>query len=333
MRILTTIVALTFTFYLSAQELHLGGKALSPNHGKVYLQKYVNKSFITIDSAEVRDGHFDFRKRSDLKLPEIYGLSYLSSTANPFDSFIIFLDEGNIEVELDSTSQFRNTVVNGSKEHALFKELISKQENITSLIQKHPNSIAALYILYRYHSFRIKPAELRKVLSFLDPRFENTEYVKVLTELASTLERIGIGEKAPEFVAYDDKGNEIKSSSLVGNGYVLLDFWASWCAPCRAENPNLVKVYSKFKDKGLNIVSISLDNNVERWKTAYTKDHLEWLQLIDKKAWAGDGVVKFGIRLIPSNFLIDSDGKIIAHNLKGEDLELFLEELFNTTKP
>ena len=275
------------------------------------------------------NGRFDFSKRSDLRLPEIYGLSYLSSTANPFDSFIIFLDEGNIEVELDSTSQFRNTVVNGSKEHALFKELISKHEDITSLIQKYPGSIAALYILYRYHSFRISPVELRKALSFLDPRFKDTEYVKVLTELASTLEKIGIGEKAPEFVAYDEKGNEIKSSSLIGNGFVLLDFWASWCAPCRAENPNLVKAYSKYKDKGLNIVSISLDNNAERWKTAYTKDRLEWLQLIDKKAWAGDGVVKFGIRLIPSNFLIAPDGKIIAHNLKGENLELFLEELLN----
>ncbi len=329
MRKIVTIVALTFALSLSAQELHLGGKALNPNHGKVYLQKYVNKSFITIDSAEVRDGRFEFRKRSDLKLPEIYGLSYLSSTANPFDSFIIFLDEGNIEVELDSISQFRNTNVYGSKEHALFKELVSKRENIISLIQKHPSSIAALYILYRYHSFRITPVELRNALSYLDSRFQDTEYVKVLTELASVLEKIGIGENAPEFVAYDENGNEIKSSSLIGNGFVLFDFWASWCAPCRAENPNLVKAYSKYKDKGLKIVSISLDNNAERWKNAYTKDHLGWLQLIDKNAWAGDGVVKFGIRLIPANFLISPDGKIIAHNLKGDNLELFLNELLD----
>ena len=114
----------------------------------------------------------------------------------------------------------------------------------------------------------------------------------------------------------------------MGNSYVLFDFWASWCPPCRAENPNLVKAYAKYKNKGLSIVSISLDNNVERWQSAYTNDGLSWLQLIDRKAWAGDGVVKFGIRLIPANFLISPEGKIIAHNLKGDDLEQFLKELF-----
>lgn len=328
MRIIFSIISFVlFAGSIAAQKVNLGGSTLNPNNGKVYLQKYVNKSFHTIDSAAVVNGQFKFAQRSDLKLPEIYGLSYNSSTANPFDSYIIFLDDGNVNVQLDSVAQFRNTKVTGSREHALFEQLLGQRKQILSLIQENPQSLAALYILYRYYSYRVSSEELRNILSYVDEKYKDTEYVQVLEELASTLEKVGIGEHVPDFVAYDQAGKEVKSSSLVGNSYVLFDFWASWCPPCRAENPNLVKAYAKYKNKGLSIVSISLDNNVERWQSAYTNDGLSWLQLIDRKAWAGDGVVKFGIRLIPANFLISPEGKIIAHNLKGDDLEQFLKEL------
>ena len=329
MRIIFSIVVFTlFAGSMAAQEVSLSGSTLNPNNGKVYLQKYVNKSFHTIDSVTVVNGQFEFAQRSDLKLPEIYGLSYTSSTADPFDSYIIFLDEGNVSVQLDSVAKFKNTKVTGSREHALFEKFLGQRKQILTLIQENPQSLAALYILYRYYSYRVSSEELRNILSYVDKKFKDTEYVQVLEKLASTLEKVGIGEQVPEFVAYDQTDKEVKSSSLVGSGYVLFDFWASWCPPCRAENPNLVKAYAKYKDKGFEIVSVSLDNNVERWQSAYTKDGLSWLQLIDRKAWAGDGVVKFGIRLIPANFLISPEGKIIAHNLKGDDLEQFLKELF-----
>lgn len=325
--VVTMMMALSGITAVSAQEVHLSGDAVNPHSGYVYLQKYINKSFFTVDSVEIRDGRFDFPTRSDLKLPEIYGLSYTSSTANPFDSFIIFLDKGDVSVKLDSASQYRHTVVSGSEEHSRFQELVRQRKDIVTLIHENPKSLAALYILYRYHSFRITPERLREALSYVDPSFKETEYVTVLEELASTLQKVNIGEQVPEFVAYDKNLQEVKSSSLIGKDYVLFDFWASWCPPCRAENPNLVNVYDKYKDKGFKIVGVSLDNNLERWEKAYSSDHLSWLQLVDQKAWAGDGVVKFGIRLIPANFLISPEGKIVAHNLKGNDLELFLNEL------
>ena len=322
---LITMIGITA---VSAQEIHLSGYVSNPNGGYVYLQKYINKSFFTIDSVEIKDGQFDFQKRSDLKLPEIYGLSYTSSTANPFDSYIIFLDQGDIRVKLDSIAQYKHTTVSGSKEHDHFLQLQRQHKDIVTLIQENPKSLAALYILYRYHSFRITPERLRKALDYVDSQFKGTEYVTVLEKLATTLQKVNIGESFPNFTAFDKELKEVKASSLIGKGYVLFDFWASWCPPCRAENPNLVKAYTKYKDKGFSIVSISLDNDLQRWEKAYTKDHLQWLQLVDQKAWAGDGVVQLGIRLIPANFLISPEGKIIAHNLKGNDLDLFLNELF-----
>lgn len=326
--IVNALIAISSITAVSAQEIHLSGSVTNPNGGYVYLQKYINKSFFTIDSVSIKDGQFDFPKRSDLKLPEIYGLSYTSSTANPFDSFIIFLDSGDVSVKLDSTAQYRQTTVSGSKEHDRFLQLQRQRKDIVTLIQENPQSLAALYILYRYHSYRISPEKLRLALSYVDSHFKNTEYVTVLEKLATTLQKVNIGENLPDFTAFDQEHREVKASSLIGKGYVLFDFWASWCAPCRAENPNLVRAYRKYKDKGFTIVSISLDNNLQRWKKAYTSDKLEWLQLVDQKAWAGDGVVQLGIRLIPANFLISPEGKIIASNLKGNDLDLFLDELF-----
>lgn len=311
-----------------AEGLDLSGTIKNATPEKVYLQRYENKSFFTVDSAEVKDGKFKFE--SDVKLPEIYGLSFNSSTANPFDSFIIFLDKNPITVELDTTDSFKNTLVKGSKEHDLYLELRSQKDvPVKEIIAKNPSSIAALYILYRYYSYRLSPDEIREAVNLLDPSFKGSDYVKVLNELANNLSKASIGQKAPDFKAKDAEGKEIKLSDNLGKGYVLIDFWASWCAPCRKENPNLIKAYDKYKEKGFEIIGVSLDNKTKPWLGAIEKDGLKWTQLIDENAWAGEGVVNYGVRLIPANFLIDKDGTIVAKNLKGEDLQNFLAEIFD----
>ena len=107
---------------------------------------------------------------------------------------------------------------------------------------------------------------------------------------------------------------------------MLLDFWASWCGPCRAENPNLVRVFQQYKGKGLHIIGISLDqpNARDRWLKAIHDDRLEWTQLSDLKFWRNEVAVQYGIQAIPQNFLIDPSGKIVAKNLRGESLEATL---------
>lgn len=309
-------------------QVDLSGTVKNTASGKIYLQRYVNKSFVTIDSTEIVDGKFKFA--TETKLPEIFGLSLDGSGANPFNSFIVFLDNNPIEVSFDTADEFKNTVVKGSKEHDLYLDLRSrKKANIDEILKEHPSSIAALYIFYRYYSYRLSPAEINANLELLDPLFEDTEYVTVLKELANTLDKVAIGQKAPDFYAENVDGKKIKLSEILGQKYVLLDFWASWCAPCRKENPNLLKAYEKYGADKLEIVGVSLDNSPSLWVKAIEADKLPWTQLIDKDAWAGEGVKNYGVRLIPANFLIDKDGVIVAKNLKGEDLHKTLADLLD----
>lgn len=321
--LLLFIIALSVnTKAQTLQKVNLSGSVENTKSEKVYLQKYENKTYITIDSTEVKDGRFSFSK--SIVLPEIYGLSFTSNIDNPFTSYLVFLDNGNINVKLDSIDDFKNTIVDGSKEQSLYENLLKDSVNIKDVIKKHPNSIAALYVFYRYYSYKMSPSDIKSTIALLDKNLQNSTYAKALYDLAKTISEVHTGKQAPDFVAYTYANEEVHPLTLVKGGYLLIDFWASWCPPCRKENPNLVKTYAEFKDKGFNIVSISLDRHLESWKKAISKDNLEWTQLIDRKAWNGDGIKKYGIRLIPSNFLIDSKGKIIAKNLKGENLKKVL---------
>ena len=158
---------------------------------------------------------------------------------------------------------------------------------------------------------------------------KNTKAGKEYGEVLSKLKATGVGAIAPDFTQNDTLGNPLKLSSLRGN-YVLVDFWASWCGPCRAENPNIVKAYAKYRQKGFEILGVSLDaeKDKDKWLKAIQKDGLTWPQVSELKGWGAEVAQVYVIKAIPQNFLLDPSGKIIAKNLRGEALEKKLAELF-----
>jgi peroxiredoxin len=151
-------------------------------------------------------------------------------------------------------------------------------------------------------------------------------YMQRVNAERKSAELTAIGSLAPDISLADPNGKQIALSSLKGK-YVLLDFWASWCRPCRAENPNIVACYNKFKDKGFEIYSVSLDKEKDPWLEAIKKDGLNWVHVSDLKEWNSPTALMYNVQGIPANFLLDPYGKIIAKNLRGEALEIKLTEV------
>jgi thiol-disulfide isomerase/thioredoxin len=160
-------------------------------------------------------------------------------------------------------------------------------------------------------------------------RFEETDPA-VTARLQQELKEarsLMVGGTAPDFSQETPEGEMLTLSELRGK-VVLLDFWASWCGPCRKENPNVVRVYEKYKDQGFEILSVSLDNKKDRWLQAIEKDKMDWHHVSDLKGWQNEVAQTYDVHSIPQTILLDPDGKILARNLRGRSLEAKLAELF-----
>ncbi|MFV0469697.1 MAG: redoxin domain-containing protein [Dysgonomonas sp.] len=313
------LFAFVLFFFLSGkaqQTLTLSGTVASKVSGKVYLQKFDEKLFFTIDSAQIVAGKFSFSTK--LKLPEIYGLSL-----NPKEgTYFVFLDNNPTEVVLDSLNGYKNTTVKGSEQQDLFISYRKQKDvKIDDFIRQHPESLVSAYVLYRDFAYRLNADEIKANVKLLSPELQTTPYVNTLNELAKVYETVAVGKKAPLFEAKSTDGQLIKLSDLLGKGYLLVDFWASWCGPCRKENPNVVKAYQKYKSKGFDILAVSLDENRDAWLKAIEKDGLLWTQVSDLKSWHSEPAKLYGVRAIPANFLISPEGVIVAKNLDGDDLD------------
>jgi peroxiredoxin len=202
------------------------------------------------------------------------------------------------------------------------------QEKVAALVREQPASLGVINFLQNQSIDRDKFYDTYlQVAEKLKKEWPNSRHAREFIDMVEAMKITAIGQPAPEIALPNPDGEIVKLSSLRGN-YVLVDFWAKWCGPCRAENPNIVRVYNKYKDHGFTVFGVSLDRNREDWLQAIRDDNLTWTHVSDLKYWQSEAARTYNINAIPFSILLDPNGVIIAKNLRGAALERKMAEIF-----
>ncbi|WP_341839045.1 TlpA disulfide reductase family protein [Chitinophaga caseinilytica] len=212
-----------------------------------------------------------------------------------------------------------------AKSEQVLKENVAAK---TAYVREHPDAYFSLMALSELINDKQDPAVLEQLLGSLSARWRESNTGKGVAADIVALRKTATGNKAPDFTQPDKDGNPVSLAQFKGK-YLLVDFWASWCTPCRQENPNVVKAYNRFHPKGFEVLGVSLDDARFRnaWLEAIESDKLAWKHVSDLKGWQNAAAKLFAVKSIPQNFLLSPDGTILAVNLRGEALEQQLEKL------
>lgn len=205
----------------------------------------------------------------------------------------------------------------------------ARTKKLEQWVRTHPSSFFSLESLNELVNRKvITTADGSAIFNGMDEALRLSHSGQVIYKLLDAESRTKVGAVAPGFTQPDAGGKKVSLSDYKGR-WVLVEFWASWCMPCRAEAPNLIKGYKAYHDKGFDILSVSVDSDKAKWLAAVEKDGLTWTQVSDLKGWNNEARVLYGIAGVPANFLVGPDGKVAASNLRGEKLNEKLKELFD----
>ena len=327
----------------------------------IYLQKFVNKTSTVIDSALMENSIMNFVVEEDnpatyysIRIENVrYPIGFFSEnndvviTGDIKDNNGItvtashaqdLVNEYNAENKkfYDQLRELGKNYEMAAQENdeaameSIYEEYNKVEENqnnyITLFINKNCNSFVSPYILYN-NRLNYELNDLEGFVNNFNIAQEN-EFSALLKDYIAKLQRVDIGQPYLDFTQETPEGNLLSLSELVGKSKLLLvDFWASWCGPCRAENPNVVAVYNDYHEKGFDVLGVSLDMKKENWIKAIEADGLVWHNVSDLKYWNNAAAKDYAISSIPSNVLLDENGVIIAKNLRGEDLRKKVEEI------
>lgn len=324
----------------------------------VYLQDFMNRQLVKLDSAIVKNGTFKFTGNQES--PVYRYITYIKGDKQYVAD--LFLENGKINVKLgeetsvggtvnnDVYQKFSNDFIAAQKEmndfykaiqedttlsdeqrQAKMNELEAKEEKamdmIYNTIEQNITNAVGIHLLPSYASAFSE--EKQQALVEKVPAEMINDNIKRIKDHLDLVAKTAVGQKFADFEMKTPEGNNVKLSDFVSkNKYTLVDFWASWCGPCRQEMPNVVEAYKIYKPKGFEIVGVSLDRDEESWKKGIAELNITWPQMSDVKYWDCEAAKLYGVNAIPATVLIDQEGTIVERNLRGEALKKRLAELF-----
>jgi peroxiredoxin len=205
--------------------------------------------------------------------------------------------------------------------------MLERRKLVKDFVEHNTASMRSAIAIEENYGYYAEASDVEPLYNILSEKVKQSPSGQSVKKMLDVYKTIAVGMVAPDIKQPGTDGKDISLSSLKGK-YVLVDFWASWCGPCRKENPNIVKAYNQYKDKGFEILGVSYDNKKDRWEGAIKKDGLAWPQVSDLKGWQNATAEIYHIKAIPSNLLVDKEGRIVAKNLLGKKLYSKLAEIF-----
>ena len=293
-------------------------------NGKAILAKLdlTTNERINVDTTTIEKGYFKLQGR--LEGPYLHTIFINDSLKIHF-----FLENSEITIS-GAINDLDNVKIGGSREDSLFHsyptDSIFERKSGMDIMLKYPDyTFAAFTAYYQFQIFNIELDTMTAIIENFSEPVKKSEYYKHLNVLYETIKRVSISQPAPEFTMADPRGNKISLNDFKGK-YVLIDFWASWCAPCRVVNPDLVKLYDKFNQKGFEILGVSVDKDKEKWLKAIEQDGLLWTNVSEANGW-NEITNLYGVKAVPQNFLLDPQGIIIDKNIEVDHLDILLDKI------